>query len=44
MRSNIPKDYVERQLLSIISLYNLQEFLDKSKDLGLLKNIKEICG
>jgi hypothetical protein len=39
MTSNVPKNFIENELLSILSLDNHQEFIDKSKELGLLKNV-----
>jgi hypothetical protein len=37
--SNVPQHFVEHQLFSTLSLEDETEFLQKSKELGVLKNI-----
>jgi hypothetical protein len=39
MTSNVPQWVIENQLFSIISLDDETEFLKKSKELGVLKNV-----
>jgi hypothetical protein len=38
LASNVPKDIIEQKLLTILSLTDEKEFLEKSKELNLLKN------
>jgi hypothetical protein len=37
--SNVPQHFVEHQLFSTLSLEDETEFLQKSKELGVLKNV-----
>lgn len=39
MTSNLPSDYIEHNLLSILSINDHQEFIEKSKEWNLLKDV-----
>lgn len=39
MESNVPSHFVEHHLFSTLSLEDETEFLEKSKELGVLKNV-----
>ena len=39
MTSNAPREFIEHNLLSILSIDDHQEFIEKSKELNFLKNV-----